>query len=130
MAASPDQPASPEYSTLRGCFRLLINHVKAQVGDICDALFEYGYIPPDVKGYVRTDSIPDETKARKLIDTLLDKVLEDPSAYHGFVEILKSEGPSADTTVEQLEDFFRKEKVRNSGSSEDPHHSSGDDNYT
>ena len=125
---SRDRQSSPEYSTLRRSFRNLIIHVKAQAGDICDALFEYGFIPPDVKGYVRTDSIPDETKARKLIDTLLDKVRENPSVYYGFIDILKSEGPSADTVVEQLENCFEKEKVCfDCSSSEGSHHSSGDD---
>ena len=80
-----------------------------------------------MKGYVRTDSIPDENKARKLIDTLLDKVLGDLSAYRGFIEILKNEGPSADTIVEQLEDRFSEEKAHHASSSEDSHHSSGND---
>ena len=46
-------------------------------------------------------------KLRDLWELLLAKVELDPSVYHGFISILKSEGQSADTIVEQLEEAYK-----------------------
>ena len=109
--------AAPEYLTLRGSYTRLIAHVKTQTGEICDNLFEKGYISSTVRDYVRTDAIPDDAKARRLIDALVDKVEQEPSVYYGFIDILKGE-PSADNIVKELEELFQVEQSKY----EDPHH--------
>ena len=100
---------TPEYLALRKSYRNVLSHITPQTGDICGALFEIGYIPPTVRTYATTDAIPNDRKAQALLDTVIDKVELDPSVFHIFVSILKSEGPSADIIVEQLEEAFKAE---------------------
>ena len=114
MAAPPHSAigqSTPEYLALRKSYRAIVTYFKAQLGDTCDALFENGIIPPSVCDYVSTDAIPDLNKARRLLSALMDNVKSDPSVFHGFVSILKSEGPWADSIVEQLEEAFKAERA-------------------
>ena len=114
MAALQNSDAgqyTAEYLTLRKSYQLIVAHFKSQPGDICDAFFQKGYVPPAVRDYVRTHGIPDSEKAQKLVDTLSDKVELDPNIFHGFMNFLKHEGPWADTIVEKLEEIFKKEQA-------------------
>ena len=128
MATPPDAVAglsTPEYLAFRKCYRSVMTHISPQTGDICGALFEKGYIPPSVRIYATTDAIPNDKKAQTLVDTIIDKVEVDPSVFHGFMDILKSEGPWADSIVEQLEEAFKAEQALADcdRSSEDSFHS-------
>ena len=135
MATPPDAVAglsTPEYLALRKWYRSVMTHISSQTGDICGALFEKGYIPPSVRTYVTTDAIPNDKKAQMLVDTVIDKVGVDPSVFHGFMSILKSEGPWADSIVEQLEEAFKTEQALADcdHSSEDSFHSLPDPDTT
>ena len=128
MAASPYSApgqSTPEYLALQKSYRAVVTHFKAQPGDICDALFENGLIPPAVRDFVRNRSTLEEEKAQKLADTIIDKVELDPSVYHSFMSILKNEGPWADSIVEQLEEAFGAEQALADcdHSSDDSYHS-------
>ena len=114
MAASPHSDAglsTSEYLAFQKSYRAVVTHFKAQPGDICDALFENGLIPPAVRDFVRNRSMLEEEKAHKLADTIIDKVELDPSVYHSFMSILKNEGPWAGSIVEQLEEAFKAEQA-------------------
>lgn len=126
QSPSPGQ-STPEYLALRTSFRTIVDHISLQTLDVSGALFEKGYIPTSACSFVTTIGIPSDTKAQHLVTILMSKVEKDPSVYHGFVSILKNEGPSADTVVEQLEESFRAEQAALPARvlpSEDPHHSS------
>ena len=129
---NPSQPGqrTSEYLALRKSYRSVLTHITSQTGDICGALFEIGYIPPNVRTYATTDGIPSDQKAQRLLDTVIDKVELDPSVYHGFMSILKSEGPSADIIVEQLDEAFKAEQALPDcdHSNEDSFHSLPDPN--
>ena len=134
MAAAPTLNAghsTPEYLTLRKSYTSLVAHITPQTGDIGGTLFEKGYVPPTVLDYVTTLAIPNNEKALKLVGALLAKVELDPSVYHGFINILKREGQSADMIVEQLEEAYKAEQAtlaKCDGSSEDSFHSMPDTN--
>ena len=66
---------------------------------------------PAVLDYVTTAAVSNGEKAQRLVGALLAKVELDPSVYHGFISILKSEGPSADIIVEQLEEAYKAEQA-------------------
>ena len=122
MAATPTPNAgqsTPEYLTLRKSYTSLVAHITPQTGDIGGALFEKGYIPPAVLDYVTTAAVSNSEKAQRLVGALLAKVELDPSVYHGFISILKSEGQSADIIVEQLEEAYKATLAEYDGSSED-----------
>ena len=112
MATPPDSGLStPEYLAFRKCYMSVKTHICPQTGYICGALFEIGYIPTDVRIYATTYGIPNDKKAQTLVDTVIDKVGVDPSVFHGFMSILKNEGPWADSIVKQLEEAFRAEQA-------------------
>ena len=111
MAAS-DESRTLEYSTLFEARKLLITHIKTELGDICDALFQKEYIPSEVKDVVETIGIPNEQKARRLVDTLLERVEIDPNIYYGFINILKDTGPWEDTIIKKLEELFQRHVQR------------------
>ena len=96
--------STPQYLTLRKSYRLLVIYITPQTGEFCDYFFEAGYISSTVRNYVRTDALPEDKKAQKLMDTLIDKVESDVSVYYGFIEILKNGGPPANDIVAQLEE--------------------------
>ena len=120
-----DGQSTPHYVALRSSYRSLVAHFKAQPGDICDAFFEKGLITTAVRDFVRSRSVLEDEKAQKLMDSVIDKVELDPNVYYCLIGILKSEGRSADTIVEQLEEAFKAEKARADcvHSSEDSFHS-------
>ena len=109
--AAQSSTSTPQYLTLRKSYRLLVTHITAQTGEFCDSLFEAGYISSSVRNYVRTDAFPEEKKAQKLMDTLIDKVESDVTVYYGFMDILKRGGPPANNTAAQLEEHFEKEQA-------------------
>ena len=111
LGTSQASTSTPEYLTLRKSYRVLITHIKTQPGSICDALFEKGYIPPGVRDSTRNRSILNEEKAQTLVDTIIDRVAFDASVYHGFVDILKSEGPWAENITKMLTQQFKKEQA-------------------
>ena len=118
--------STPEYLTLRKSYTSLVAHITQQTGDTGGALFEKGYIPPAVLDYVTTAAVSNSEKAQRLVGALLAKVELDPSVYHGFISILKSEGQSADIIVEQLEEAYKAEQAvlaKCDGSSKDSFHS-------
>ena len=109
--AAQSSTSTPQYLTLRKSYRLLVTYITAQTGEFCDSLFEGGYISSSVRNYVRTDALPEDKKAQKLMDTLIDKVESDVSVYYGFMEILKRGGSPANDIVAQLEERFEKEQA-------------------
>ena len=100
-----------EYLTIRKSYRRLVSYFSQETEEICDALFEKGYITPPVRDYVRIETIQPRQKARKLADALIDMVGQKSSVFYGFLGILKNEGPSTDNIVQQLEEGFAAERA-------------------
>ena len=96
---------TPEYVALRKCYESIIAVVKTDPGSFCDALFSKGYVPETVRNYTRIDSLPDENKARKLIDTVIDQIKEDPKVFHDFLDTLKSS--HYETIKKKLIEFYQ-----------------------
>ena len=115
---------SPEYAALQKCYESTIAVVKTDPGSLCDALFSKGYVSESVRNYTRNDALLDENKARKLIDTVIDQIKEDPIVFHHFLETLKSSHYA--TMKKKLTECYQTEKsegnpdVRLSCSSEIP----------
>ena len=83
---------SPEYKTFQKCYQMLINAINSEPATFCDALFEKGCISSDVRDYTRTVGISTTDKARRLVDTVIDRIGHNPCVFHDFIqlEILKS----------------------------------------
>ena len=111
MAAGTSSTFSPEYRTFRKCYPTIIHYVKEQPGTFCDALFANNYIPITVRDYTRNKYISDEEKAQKLTDTLIDRIEQDPSVFHGFIKIIEEDGPWADEFARKLKDGYKVERV-------------------
>ena len=109
--AAQSSTSTPQYLTLWKFHRLLVTYITAQTEEFCDSLFKGGYISYSVRNCVRTDALPEDAKARKLIDALIDKVESDVTVFYAFMDILKRGGPPANDIVAQLEEQFEKEQA-------------------
>lgn len=94
---------TPEYLSLKDHYADLIRAVKTQVGTYADELFSRDYISSEVLEYTRTTGIVDSDKARKLMDSVIDRIKLNPALFHGFVKIVKS-----DTVVKKLQDSHKR----------------------
>ena len=101
---------TPEYVALQKCFESVIAVVKIDPGSLCDALFSEGYVPESVRNYTRMDALPDENKARKLIDTVIDQIKEDPNVFHHFLGTLKSS--HYDKLKKKLTECYKSERSK------------------
>ena len=105
IASGRSSTSSPEYLAFRKNYELAIENIKLQPGYFCDALFGKGYIPADVRDYVRTVGITDTDKARKLADIVIDRIGYNPSVFHGFLELLNK--PSIEDFLYILQESFK-----------------------
>ena len=105
---------TPEYAALQKCYKSIIAVVKTDPGSLCDALFSKGYVQESVRNYTRIDALPDENKARKLIDTVIDRIKEDPIVFHCFLETLKSS--HYDSIKKKLTECYQIEKSKTDNS--------------
>ena len=105
---------TPEYVALQKCYKLIIAVVKIDPGSLCDALFSKGYVSESVRNYTRMDTLPDENKARKLIDTVIDQIKEDPIVFHHFLETLTSS--HYDSIKKKLTECYQIEKSKTDNS--------------
>ena len=106
MAAGTSSTSTPEYMTFRKCYPTIIHYVKKQPGTFCDALFANNYIPITVRDYTRNKYISDEEKAQKLTDTLIDRIEQELSVFHGFIKIIKEDGPWASNFFETIRECY------------------------
>ena len=80
----------------------LVSLVEKSPGSICDAMISKGFLSSEERNFIRMDSILPSDKARKLVDTMTDRVNHDPIAFHGFIKILETEGQWTDHVVKEL----------------------------
>ena len=99
---------TPEYVALRKCYEQVIGVVSSDPGSLCDALFSKGCITKHVKNYTRNDSVLAEDKARKLIDSVMDRIELEPNVFIEFIEALKS--PHHTKLKEKLNECYQIEK--------------------
>ena len=112
--ATRSRPTTPEYAALQKCYKSIIAVVKIDPGSLCDALFSEGYVQESVRNYTRMDAVPDENKARKLIDTVIDQIKEDPIVFHCFLETLRSS--HYDSIKKKLTECYQTEKSKTDNS--------------
>ena len=135
MAAHISSTSTPEYVTFRKCYPTIVHYVKEQPGAFCDVLFANSFIPPTVRDYARNRYINDEEKAQKITDTLIDRVQQDPSVFHGLIRIVEGDGPWADDFAQKLKTFYEAEKKQQQQTKhtetaeKDENHYSSDDSF-
>ena len=101
---------TPEYTALQKCYKSIIAVVKIDPGSLCDALFSKGYISEALRSYTRNDALLNDYKARKLIDTVINQIEEDPIVFHHFLETLKSS--HYDKLKKKLTECYQTEKSK------------------
>ena len=89
-SSSHSYTSTPEYLSFRECYETLVLTIKLQSGAFCDSLFAKGYITAFDRDYTRNDFVLEEKKAEKLVDTVIDQIKQNPSVFHGFVQILQN----------------------------------------
>ena len=103
---------TPEYVTFRECYPRIINYMSEHLGQVCDKLFSKGYISPEVRNQARNASTTKGEKAQLLADTLIDRIEQNPSVFHGFIKIISEDGPWANDLVKTLKDYHEVEQER------------------
>ncbi len=96
--------STPEYKTFQQNIRRITLHVQEQNISIRLSLFEKGYINDSL-----LDVNPNGTRlenASNLVISLLRRIECDTSVFHGFVDILKSEGPSGNDITQALQQSY------------------------
>ena len=99
--------SSPEYLTIRECYPHLVSVVKDSYDTIGDRLFSKGYVSRKTHNFIRMDSKMPTEKARKLLDTILDRIVYCPNVFNDFIEILEKEGPSTGDLVRELREVYK-----------------------
>ena len=99
--------SSPEYLTIRECYPHLVSVVKDSYDTIGDRLFSKGYVSRKTHNFIRMDSKMPTEKARKLLDTTLDRIVYRPNVFNDFIEILEKEGPSTGDLVRELREVYK-----------------------
>ena len=103
---------TPEYVTFRECYPGIINYMSEHLGQVCDKLFSKGYISPEVRNQARNTAITKGERAQLLADTLIDRIEQNPSVFHGFIKIISEDGPWANDLVKTLKDYHEAERER------------------
>ena len=87
--AGKSSTSTPEYLTLLKFYAKVKLHVKLWLEDICDRLFEHGYLSISELDYVTNDLISKEERAEKILSILMLRVAHDPSIFFYFAYILR-----------------------------------------
>ena len=85
--SSESSTSTPEYLAFQANYEPLIEAVKAQPDNFCNALFAKAYIPTSVRDHTRTLGVSNEVKAYKLVDTVIDQIKQYPGVFHGFIDM-------------------------------------------
>ena len=102
--------STPEYVTFRKCYPTIINYMSEHLGHFCDKLFSEGYISPEVRDQARNASKTERERARILADTLINRIEQKPSVFHGFIKIIEEDGPWATDFIETLKNCHEAEE--------------------
>ena len=105
---------TPEYTALQKCYKSIIAVVKIDPGSLCDALFSKDIISESIRDFTRNVALLDEDKARKLIDTVIDRIKEDPIVFNHFLETLESS--HYDSIKKKLNECYQTEKSKTDNS--------------
>lgn len=99
--------SSPEYLTIRECYPHLVITVKHSYDTIGDRLFSKGYVSRKVRDFIRMDSKMPEEKGRKLLDTILDRIMYHPEVFNDFIDAIEQEGPLTRDLVRELHQVYK-----------------------
>ena len=102
--------STPEYVTFRKCYSTIINYMCEHLGHFCDKLFSKGFISPEVRNQARNVSKTERERAQTLADTLIDRIEQKPSVFHGFINIIEEDGPWASDFLITLKECYEAEE--------------------
>ena len=99
---------SPEYmyKALLQCYPALTTCVQQSPNDIAAHLIPSGILTLRDMQYLSNHSIPDDEKARLLLDIVVNQMKTDPQVYHTFIAALKNAGPWIRKAVSDLEQTY------------------------
>ena len=69
---------SLEYKTLEKCYSSLVSSIEHSPQDLVDHLIPLSILAPTDKSYLKTATICDANKARKVVDAVLSQVETNP----------------------------------------------------
>lgn len=100
--------SSPEYISIKENFDKLVRHLGPSIISLGDMLFSNYLIPQDLLNSLKENSKPE---ARKVLLYLMDKIKDDPSVYHEFIDILQEHDVTNNMILEILAMCYKSQKA-------------------
>ncbi len=101
--------STPEYKTFQQNILRITLHVQEQNAFIRLPLFAKGYIHDSLLDVNPYGTLTRQQHASNLVISLLRRIECNTSVFHGFIEILKSEGPSGNEIAQVLQQSYELE---------------------
>ena len=100
--------SSPEYISMKENFDKLVRHLGPSIISLGDMLFSSYLIPQDLLDSLKENSKPE---ARKVLLYLMDKIKDNPSVYHEFIDVLQEHDTTNNTILEKLITCYNSQKA-------------------
>ena len=102
---------SAETKTLNKCYSTLVTCIQQSPASIADRL--RGLLPPKVVSYLSNHHHDDDDKARKILDTIIEKLETNRGVFHEFLQALDDAGEWTKSTLKEVKDTFKKAMKEN-----------------
>ena len=97
---------STECQTLSECYSTLVTCIQQSPASIADRL--RGLLPPKVVSYLSNHHHDDDDKARKILDTIIEKLPSDKCVFHEFLKALQYAGDWTKSALKEAKLTYKK----------------------
>ena len=95
-----------ETKTLSECYSTLVTCIQQSPASIADRL--RGLLPSEVVSYLSNHHHDDDDKARKILDTIIEKLPSNRGVFHEFLKVLDDAGDWTKSVLKKVKDTYEK----------------------
>ncbi len=99
--------ASFDSQAFTKCFPILVKCVKISPNAVADQLIPYPILAPQDVDYLNNPSITNDSKARRILDSVSSQLQINKEAFHQFLQALKNSGTFTTNAVKELEETYK-----------------------
>ncbi|XP_064398871.1 uncharacterized protein LOC135345380 isoform X3 [Halichondria panicea] len=100
---------SAEYKAIKDCHSSLLTCIKQSPKDVSDHLLRFEILAPNDRDYLRNDTHDAGDKARRIMESVLLQIKNNPLVFHSFVSALEEAGSFTKATVQKLIDALQRQ---------------------
>ena len=114
VADSFSSTTTPEYLAFQANYQPLIDTIKSQPDDFCDALIAEGYIPSNVGDYTQAQivGVTSADKARKVVNTVADQIKHNPGVFHDFTDLPINQTEFMIPVIQKVKESYQVELMK------------------